>query len=844
VRFISRHRRALAALTCVASLLATYASVGAAVQNDQNRHVLALLNDTRSCDPKAAREFALDRRRADMRPRMVAQFNEATPSPSPSASPSALPSATALPTPGFAPRGNSTTTLIATPRPQPGASASPAIPPVPTPTPNPLNQNQTVYLVRGGPTPPPITPAGQIGPSPTPQPTGVPTLAPGTIAVLSDSVSGSINQGKPGDATGNVHILYGAEEIVGEQAHYDGIRTITITGNPFIIDHTHDSVLEADKIVFDTIDQTALLTNGRGTSNEGVDRGLVHFSATNLHTDTEGIGHGLAPSVTTCANPRSGYHITGRNMDVYPGDKIVIYKAILWLGAAAVFWLPKVIIPLRTIENPSVQRHYFPTVGYDQYDGAWIRTETGFGKDQYYYGYYILNYYTKVGPEIGYNGTFNTKNDRRSGTIYFLARHDRRVNESTYNLNLNEIENFSHSVRGNFQFGYTSNYGPYTNLPPNENVSGTVAHQTLKTSQSYQFQRSSVGLQSSSDSIGFTDNRQFNQTLSNALNFTMSTSQSNYAGFASSNTNSTFDDLTHFTTPGADYQLTYDKTFARQPYGIDKLPELQIRPYNFFQHFVVPMSANFTIGEYSQPSTSFSTSRADLAFVIGPEIAKVFGSDFQGTLNVNQYAYGTGDMKASIQQLLSLTTPIGSHFANTITYNESNYNGPAFVPFQQIDVQPTSNTKNAQDLLRLFNGNAYNVSLGFSTNFNRIAQPVSYQISLQPGPQTVVLLGGSFIPNQTGHEGFESTNVQFSMPLGPDTQLQMITDVDYKAHFRLENKVIYLTKTIGNCYQVQALYNQAMQSIAVQVNLLAFPTRGTTFAVGQSSSYVPSTFNF
>jgi hypothetical protein len=838
VRIVWRHRRALVALTCIASLVTSYASVAYAQQEDQNRHVLELLNDTKSCDPAGVRQFALDRKRADLQPRVVAQFNVATPTPSPSATP------TAVPTPGFAPRGNGTTQFVATPRPQPGVSATPTVPPLPTPTPNPFDQNQTVYLVRGGPTPPPIAPAGHAAPSPSPVPTGVPTLGPGNIAVLSDSVSGNINQGKPGDADGNVHILYGAEEIVGDHAHFDGIRTITITGHPFIINHAHDSVFEADKIVFDTIDQTALLTNGRGTSNEGVDQGLVHFSATNLHTDTEGVGHGLAPAVTTCANPRSGYHITGRNMDVYPGDKIVIYNAILWLGGAAVFWLPKVIIPLRTVENPSLQRHYFPTVGYDQYDGAWIRTETGFGKDQYYYGYYILNYYTKVGPEIGYSGNYSAKNGRRSGTIYFLARQDRRVNQRTYNFNLNDIENFTRTIRGNFQFAYTDDYGPYTNLPSNENMSATIAHQTAQTSQNYQFQRSSVGSQSSSDSFGFTDNRQFNQELSNALNFTLSTSQSNYAGFASTNSSATFDNLTHYTTKGADYQLTYDKTLSKEPYGIDKLPELQIRPYDFFQHFIFPMSANFTIGEYSQPSTSFSTSAADLGFVMGPEIAKVFGSDFQGTVNVNQYAFGTGDLKASIQQLLSLTTPVGSHFSNTLTYNEANYNGPAFVPFQQLYTQPTGNTKNAQDLLRLFNGNAYNVALGFSTNFDRMAQPVSYQFTFEPGPQTVVLLGGSFIPNQTGNEGFESTNVQFSVPLGPDTQVQMITDVDWKAHMRLENKVIYLTKTIGNCYQVQALYNQAMQSVAVQVNLLAFPTRGGTFSVGQAGSYVPSTFNF
>jgi hypothetical protein len=840
VRF-AHDRRAIVALACSGALLTGVAGLAEAAQDVQNEHILALL-DNQSCARAEAMRYARDEQLADEQPTMVAQFNPETPTPSPS--PSA--SASAAPTPGFPGRGNSTTTLFQTPRPQPGVSASPTVPPIPTPTPNPYVGNAPVYLVRGGSTPPPITPAGQYPPSPTPAPTGVPTLAPNAIAVLGDTVSGNTKPGEPGDATGNVHILYAQEEIVGDSAHYDGLRTITITGNPFIINHARNSILEADKIVFDTIDQTAQLTNGHGMSNEGVDQGLVHFSATDLHTDAQGVGHGLAPNVTTCSNSRSGYHITGKNMDVFPGDKIVIYKAILWLGAAAVFWLPKVVIPLRTVENPATRARPFPEVGYDQYDGYWIKTETPFGKDQYYYGYYILNYYTLIGPEFGYNGTFASKNGRRSGTIYFLGRRDRRVNQSTYNAQINEIENFSRTIRGNFQLGYQSNYGPYTDVPANENINATISHQTFHTSQSYQFTRTSVGALSGSDSFGFSDNRQFNQALSNALNFTMSSSSSSYGGIGSSNSESTFDDLAHFTTAGADYQLTYDKTFAAQPYGIDKEPELQIRPYKFFDHFLIPTSANFTIGEYTQPSTSFSTSRADLAFVLGPAIEKIFGSDFQGTINVNQFAYGTGDLKASIQQLLSLTTPLGSHFANTINYNEANYNGPAFVPFQDIDVQPTSNDKNAQDLLRLFNGNTYNISLGFSTNFDRIAQPVSYQIALQPSPRSIILLGGSFIPNSAGSlvpHGFESTNVQFSAPLGPDTQVQMVTDVDWENHARLENKVIYLTKTIGNCYQLQVLYNQSIQSVAVQLNILAFPSRGQTFNIGTSGSYVPSTFN-
>ena len=795
-------------------------SAAAPLPEGDDAQVLSLLNG-RTCGQRA------------VGPRVVAQ---SIPDQTPTATPSPGPSAT----PTFRPVFNSGTQLYETPRPQESATPSPE--PIPTPSTNPYDPNAPVFVQRGTEAPPTITPAGQTPPSPTPQPSGVPTLAPNYIAVLADKVTGNTNQGQPGDAIGNVHILYQQEEIVGDRAHYDGIRTIRITGNPYIVNRQRDSVLQADEIVFDTIDQTAKLTNGKGTSAQGVERGLVHFQAKDLHTDADGVGHGLAPTVTTCERARSGYHISGRNMDVFPGDKIVIYKAILWLGAAAVFFLPKVVIPLRSVTDERQAVHYFPDIGYDQYEGYWVKTRVPFGRDQYYYGYYRVNYFTKVGLGLGYVGFYSKKNGRRTASIDYYGIHDRRQGTSTYNLNVQEIENFSQTLRGNFNFGYQSNFGPYTNLPASTNFTGNLVHQGLRSSQTYGFSRAATGSQSQNNNFSFTDSRQFQQSLSNALSFTLSTSNSEFGGFSQSNSSAHFNDVAHLTTTAADYQLTVDKNYARQAFGLDKIPELQIRPYKFFQHFAFPLTADFTVGEYSEPSNAFSSQRADMAFTMGPILEHVLGSDFSASFNVRQDAYGTGDLKAQIQQNMSLQTAVGKHFVNSISYNAFNYNGPALVPFQFLDQQPTQNSKNAQDLIRVFNGDTYNLALGFSTNFNAMAQPVSYQLTARPTKRSVVLLGGSFQPGPGN--GFASTNLQLATPFGRDASVQFISDVDWKNKGRLENKIVYYQRTIGDCYQLQALYNQSLKLITVSINLLAFPSRAATFGIGQSGPLIPSTFNF
>lgn len=823
----------IAAIAAVAALIGAVFPAPAPALDDREQLALQLFN-TQSC----AQHYHDDSQ-------TVAQVTSPPSSASPA--PATTPGLPAVP-PGVS---NGTYTINRTPPPAPGQTPGVSPPPIPTVTPTASASMEPIFLVRGGETPPPIPPAGQATPAPTPEPTGVPTLSPGYVAVISDKWTGNRARGQPSDAVGNVHIYYADEEIVGERAHFDGVRTITITGHPFLVNHEHNSVLNADVIVFDTVLQTAKLENGKGASDEGVQRGLIHFSATDLHTDPDGTAHGLSPYITTCENPRGGYHITGKTMDVYPGDKIVVHKAVLWLGAAAIFYLPLLVIPLRSVEGQRGRQRWFPEVGYDSYEGAWIKIQIPFGKDQYYYGYYIVNYYTKEGLGLGYVGFFASKRGRRSVSINVYTINNRLAGGRQTNAAFQEQENISPHLRSNFQFAYQSNYGPLVSIPPNETLSEAIVHQTTQTSQNYSFTHTSVGGQSSSDSFTFTDTRQFNQFLSQTVTYDISNSSASFSGINSFSNQSEFDYLLQYTTEGADYQMEWDKTYSQEAVGINKVPEFEVRPTDFFQHFFIPLSADLTVGEYSNPAgegypDALATWRGDANLVVGPAEAKVFGSDFQGTVTIDQYAYGTGDLKAAVEQDLSLTTPISQHIVNTLTYNEANYNGPALVPFQYLDQQPTMNTKNAQDMIRLFNDDVYALALGWTTNFDGVAQPLSYQLTARPSPRSVVLLSGSFIPGPG--MGFETSNLQISTPFGRDASLQFVTNINWRPSLGLgeffSDKIIYYTRTIGNCYQLLVLYNESQEAINVGLNLLAFPTQTAVFNIGQPQPVVPTTFNF
>lgn len=660
---------------------------------------------------------------------------------------------------------------------------------------------------------------------------------------MADKLVGSTRPGVPGDATGNVHIFYQDEVLVGDRAHYDGVRTITVTGNPYIINNSKNSILYADKIAFDTVAEKATLTNGRGESSQGVETGLVYFSAKDLRSDEHGVAHGDFASVTTCERPRAGYHITGKTIDVIPGDRIVITKAILWLGAAAVFWLPRVVIPLRTVTDQRRKPQFFPELGYNQYQGFYVKARLGFGKDQYYYGFYTIEFYTKQGTTLGYDGTLSPKNGKRTTNLSLQRIENKLVASTQYNVAAQDQENFSQTLRGQFGYNYQGNYGPFANLPPTSNMNATVTHANGTESQSYTYRRSSTAGQATSDGYGFSDTRSLGLTLQNTFNTSFTRSQSTYGSFFSETTQGQFNDQLHWASRGADYQLTFDKTFSNNPITVlNKEPELQIRPNLFVPHFLFPIAPMLTIGEYSEPQTPETTLRADLGLTMGPLLYRSLFGDFTANATVHQFYYGTGDMKASIQQQMSLNTPIGTHVANNISYTETNYNGPGAVPFSQLDLQNSPNTKFATDILRFFNGDVYNLTLDFTTSFNGQAQPVGYQLASRPSTRSYVALQGLFVPGPG--QGFSPTNVQFTTPFGRGSWLQFAGDLDWKNKGRIENKSVYYSRIIGDCYQVQLQFNQNSRNLNVTLNLLAFPSQAAGFGINTAGgSIIPSSFN-
>jgi len=645
------------------------------------------------------------------------------------------------------------------------------------------------------------------------------------------------------DAVGNVRIYYRDVILSGERAHFDGEHTITIEGNPSLRSQRGDAILNAKLITFDTDKGIATLTGGSGATTEGVERGRLYYTGKEIRSLRNGVTHIDQSSFTTCDDPKAGYHFEARTVDIYPGDRLIARKAVLYLGIIPVAYIPVLVIGLAQHANRSLNTST-PEIGYTQTTGVFAKERLSFYRSDNWYGYYVLNYFQKLGVELGYVAFYQRKDNRRSGSFNFDEFSYNRLNGNQKRLNLaiTDNENFSQKLHGNFAFSYNGNYGPFVYLPPSFSLNSSVSYTGTKAQENYTFSRYQSGSQQSSSSYGFTDSRQLTSRISQQISISESTNRNEL--FSASNTdNLHFNTLTHITGAEFDTDITIDKTDQTFLSGIDKLPEITLRP-RLRSSARLPYSVNFVLGRYHEFPSNVDASKEEANISLGPIYYRVFNNtDFNAGVNVRQDIYGTGDEKAQVTQNMSLSSTFGKHFSNSLSYNEVNTNGNRFGPFQTLDVLG-GNSSIAQDVLRIFNKNYYNLTLSSGTSFNHIAQPIAYQLTLRPFRVAYVQLGGAYDPSFTK---FGPTNVQVATPFGHDSEVQFSANIFYGGVLGqrgIMNKAIYYRHIIGNCYEIQVSYRQDLKEVDATINLLAFPSRTANFGLSQNGPIIPQSFTF
>ena len=726
-----------------------------------------------------------------------------------------------------------------------------------TPLPSPVDDIPTIYhapLPIPSPQPSGATPEASPGPTSTAVP-----LGQGQALVKADKMYGS--GGPKGDITalGHVDIKYGDVDIIADQAVFDGItKIITATGHVKFINANGDTAT-ATSLDYDTNNGRVTMNDVNGQSSslyasgEQI-QGYVYYKAQQVIAYPD--GHTLLKNgwITTCDLSHVAYHITGREIEVRPGDRIIARHSALYLGKYLVAALGLLVIPLSkaSAQHPSA---IAPRVGYSSTLGWFVKTYINFYRSPYYYGTYHVDYYQKVGVGLGADLYLYRQDQRGQAAISFYDLHSNAEQialtgqKNTLQGSLSMQEPLGAHLMSTLNFSYAGQSTIFSSIPPQTSANLAIAHTGGRTQTNYGLNLSNSG-GNSSLGLSLSHTIQFSQSLSQ--NFNVAVSNTHVSGSSFSHQVS-LDTDTHFSGRALDGDLAIQTSHGYQYADIggirtpllafQKLPELTLNAHAFEIDQRVPVDLTLVGGVYDDPYETFGTttahvetSRLEAAVTLGDALLRIGGnSDFTAQATLRQDAYGTGDLRGLFGDQFSLHTLYGTHADTTIDYAVNSVRG--FTPLQSFDGEFSSNTYT--EAFDVYNGSYYRLTASTSYDvLQHFQSPISYSLTANPGPYSSLTLGTSFDPHGTG---FGPMSIQLQTPVSKTDYLQMLASYDFKLH-GLQGQNYYLTHNVNNCYLVRVAYLQPLHEVDLSVSLLAFPGEGVSFGFTNQGSLLPQSF--
>lgn len=775
----------------------------------------------------------------------------------PTPTPAPLASASPQTTPPAAPASSQPSAL---PSPQPAlspavqASASPSNPPLGAPgigqTPQPPFFTAT----------PSAAEYPRVNLGPTPIATATPTLGPGAVTpmplpsgiarVTADQLYG--NNGPSGGFTafGHVRLDYADATVTADQAVYTATtKILRATGHVLLSEQNGDSATasaleyhsDTDRVeLFDVTGSTgALYFQGQQI------QGRLYYKGKEAILDPG--GHTIIRNgwVTTCEPSHIAYHITGKEIEIRPHDRLIAHSSALFLGGVLVAALGVLALPLNDVQQRRPTA-FAPRIGYNSAYGFFIRNFINFYRGQNWYGTYHVDFYQKVGIGLGADLYFQRLDGRGGGelTVYNLNNNGQQQaltgTRNTVQASLDMTRMITDHLNGTLNFSYSGQSAIFTALPTTTSANLSIVHTGARSSTSYLFTNTATGPSHSfggilQHTIAFSP--AFSQSV--GLNLQDNTNPFAFSRAVGLNTDThisgrAFDaDLYVQTNHGLQTSTSGATQTSTPVVGIQRVPELRItaRPFQI-SNLRLPVSVTLTDGIYDDGYDNLETSRLDLNAQLGPGIVRIGDNTlFNATATVHQDAYGTGDLLGYLGYQATLQDYFGGHADNTLIYTAQSVRG--FTPMKSFDSQ--TGFDQISEVLNVYNRAYYRLTASTNYDFKtKFLQTINYQLAVNPSPYSFVTLGTTYDPHGTGYSPLV---IAFATPLSREDYLQFSGDYDFRLH-GLQGQNYYLAHTVGDCYVVRVAYHQPLKEVDLSFSLLAFPSQSATFGINNNGPII------
>lgn len=584
----------------------------------------------------------------------------------------------------------------------------------------------------------------------------------------------------------------------------------------------------SDTLTLDVNAKTAVLTQAAGKS-EGLSlgsrafEGSLYFWADTLYYTEEKVELERAVLTTCDVEPNDlHYSINSELVTLYPEDKVVAQNTSFNLHNNQLYTLPTVVMPLN--QQQSRRQAYFPSPGYNNLDGAFLRNAFNYTFNEGNYGTVNFDIYQRSGLGYGVEHFFDL-GEAGGGNIYYY----------TQNGNLAARNRFELRANGNFRIDEYTSLGVAYNANQFE-LPGQISPLNVASSinLSRSTQRSALQLGANFAKSGDNDNSSYRfyydlelsdrwslltrADLSRSSNQVTQTNRYHYLG-----------SLRH---RGDLFEgdLSYERSGGQQTYFLNRQPELSLRTYPF-KLGPVPLTAGASFGILEESPSLFKTERYRFDLQVPDQFIETGLGNFHFGGGLRQQLYGSGQEQYRLGTRLGWTNDIADHLVMRFDYNWQDTHG--YTPFQHdlsFGYQVLSGGVELynDDLFRLSATGAYD--LNYSLPYDVITR-----LHVSPGPGWEITASANLDPN---------TGTWRSVDSGVTAQLTPGVSLTHWSVYDLFNgRMTYQNFSLGyedHDWIGSVTYRGVQNEIFFQMSLKAFPLRPVKIGPDTGLPILPS----
>lgn len=615
-------------------------------------------------------------------------------------------------------------------------------------------------------------------------------------------------------ATGNVTVEVEGLRLNCQRLIYDPSKGI-VNAERECLFTWGDSFAASDTLVLDVNAKTAVLQQAAGKS-EGLStggksfEGSLYFWADTLFYSEDEVKLERAV-LTTCDLEANDLHyqIDSDLVTLYPEDKVVAQNTTVTMGGSRLYTVPTIVMPLD--QQKSRRQAYFPSVGYNSLDGAFLRNAFNYSFDRGNYGAVNLDLYQRSGVGYGLEHFFDL-GEAGGGNIYFYTQDGQQAERNRFELRANG--NFKIDEYTRLGVGYNANQFELPGVVSPINVSSAVNLSRYAPGSALQlganFARSGENNNTSyrfySD-IDLSDRWSLLTRLDLSRSSTRVTQTNRYHYLGSLRHRGDF----------FEGDLSYERSGGQNTYFLNRQPELSVRAYPF-QVGPIPITAAASFGILQESPSLFRTERYRFDLRVPDQIIETDFGNLNAGAGIRQQIYGSGQEQYALGARMGWTHDFADHLLMRFDYNWQDTQG--FTPFQHdlnfgYQVLSGGVEVYSDDTFRLSGTGAYDL------NF---AQPYDFitRLDVNPLPGWELTASANLNPN---------TGEWRSVDSGVTAQLTPGISVTHWSIYDLFNgRMTYQNFSVNyedHDWIGGLTYRGVQNEIFFQLSLKAFPLRPT-----------------